>query len=182
MSLTPLRTQYPPQLSNIKFRTPMQTATLTRQWDTFERVENYNDMVYQQLQKGNRGTLYYQFVNGTEQKDYYAGQMLHINYYSNLPASTFASISSRPMPDVPVLIPASQCAPTPPSLTSAVAASETTQACGDLSIFYTVSSFNAVHKYKYNFQSADEQMAYGRAERAIDLGSIPSRPDYVCRD
>jgi hypothetical protein len=184
MPLTPQRTQYPPQLSNIKFRTPIQTATLTRQWDTFERVENYNDIVYQQLQQGNRGTLYYQFSNQTDLKDYAAGQTLHVNYYSNLPASTFASISTRPMPDVPVLVRAPQCTPMVPiraTTLSAPAASATTMACADMAIFCTVSTFNSAHHYQYNFPSAAEQMAYGRAEAAMDAAKIPSVPDYVCR-
>jgi len=184
MALTPLRTQYPPQLSNIKHRSPIQTATLNRQWETFERVENYNDIVYQQLQLGNRGTLYYQFVNQAEQRDYTAGQTLHINYYTTLPASTFASISNRPMPDVPVLIKAPQCMPMVPikaTSLSAPAASATTTACADMAIYCTVSSFNASHVYQYNFPSAAEQLAYGRAEQALDAANVVSMPDYVCR-
>jgi len=184
MALVPKRTQYPPQLSNIKFRTPIQTAKLNRQWETFERVENYNDIVYQQLQQGNRGTLYYQFLNGTEQQDYVAGQTLHINFYTALPASTFAAISTRPMPNVPVLIKAPQCMPMVPiqaTTLSAPAASVTTTACADKAIYFTVSTFNSTHHYKYNFPSAAEQMAYGRAELAIDAAKTPSVPDYVCR-
>jgi len=184
MALTPKRTQYPPQLSNIKFRTPIQTATLNRQWETFERVENYNDVVYQQLEQGNRGTLYYQFVNWKEQQDYTAGQTLHINYYSNLPVSTFAPISSRPMPNVPVLIRAPQCTPMVPiqaTTLSAPAASKGTTASADMAIHCVVSSFNATHHYQYNFPSASEKMAYDRAEQAIDAAKIPSVPDYICR-
>jgi len=181
MSLTPKRTQYCVQLSNIKFRTPMQTAMLTRQWETFERVENYNDVVYQQLQKGNRGTLYYQFSNMTEQRDYTAGQTLHLNYYTALPASTFAPISSRPMPDGPVLIKAPQCTPMAPIVASAAAASATTMAAADMAIHCVVSSFNATHTYQYNFPSAEEQMAYRRAAQALDAATTPSTPDYTCR-
>jgi len=198
MALTPKRTQYPPQLSNIKYRTPIQTATLTRQWETFERVENYNDIVYQQLEQGNRGTLYYQFVNQTEQRDYAAGQALHINFYTTLPASTFASISTRPMPDVPIRIAAPMCQNSMPSivqlktaddvlytkttLTAAASASDTTRAVADCAIYMAVSSYNSTHVYQYNFQSAAEKLAYERAADAAATKNILSIPSYVCRD
>jgi len=184
-SLKPLRTQYPPQLSNIKFRTPIQTAKLTRQWETFERVENYNDIVYQQLQQGNRGTLYYQFADRVEYNDYLAGQTLHINFYTTLPVSTFAPISTRPMPNVVFSAPPPMCVPSGNSsmpLTSATAASVTTTACADKAIYTQVSSFNTVHVYKYNFTSAEELLSYQRAERAIDAAKIPSVPDFICRN
>lgn len=198
MVLTPQRTQYPPQLSNIKFRTPIQTATLTRQWETFERVENYNDIVYQQLQQGNRGTLYYQFVNESERKDYNAGQTLHVNFYTTLPASTFASISNRPMPNVPVFIKAPTCQTSMPVIVqltsssntvytqttnkSAAKASETTTAMADCAIYTTVSTYNSTHVYQYNFVSAAEKQAYQRAADAIATKNVLSVPDYVCRD
>jgi hypothetical protein len=198
MALTPKRTQYPPQLSNIKFRTPTQTTTLTRQWETFERVENYNDIVYQQLEQGNRGTLYYQFVNQSEQRDYAAGQMLHINFYTALPVSTFAPISTRPMPNVPVKVPAPTCQTSMPSivqlktadnvsytkttLTAAAAASESVRAVSDCAIYETILLYNSTHKYQYNFQSAAEQQAYNRAAGAAATQNILSLPDYVCRD
>lgn len=184
MGLTPQRTQYPPQLSNIKCRTPIQTATLNRQWETFERVENYNDIVYQQLEQGNRGTLYYQFMSRTEQQDYTAGQTLHINYYSNLPASTFAPISTRPMPDVPIRVRAPQCTPMVPiqaTTLSAPPASVGCSAMADMAIHCVVTAFNSTHVYKYNFPSAAEKMAYDRAAEAIATAGIPSVPDYICR-
>jgi len=184
MVLTPQRTQYSPQLSNIKNRTPVQTAVLNRQWETFERVENYNDIVYQQLEQGNRGTLYYQFVNRAEQQDYAAGQTLHINYYTYLPASTFAPISNKPMPDVPVRVRAPQCTPMVPiqaTTLSAPPASVGCSAMADMAIHCVVTSFNSTHVYKYNFQSAAEKLAYQRAADAIATAGIPSVPDYVCR-
>jgi hypothetical protein len=196
--MAPKRTQYPPQLSNIKFRTPMQTAILTRQWETFERVENYNDIVYQQLEQGNRGTLYYQFANQTEQKDYNAGQMLHVNFYTALPASTFAPISTRPMPDVPVKVKAPTCQTSMPAIVqltnfnnvsytattikNAGPSSDTTTAMADCAIYMTVSTYNSTHAYKYIFTSAAEQQSYKRAADTIAFKNVISLPDYVCRD
>ena len=170
MSLTPQRTQYPVNLSNIKYRTRMETLNLTRQWDTFERIENYNDIVYQKLQVGDRSTTYWQFVNASEQKDYTAGQMLHINFFTSLPASTFTSISSRAMPNVPVVSPApsfSVSGPTCIPQTSAISASAYTEQQTDINIYVYVSTYNHAHKYKYNFPTNDEFMSYNRGQDAV---------------
>jgi len=170
MSLTPKRTQYPVNLSNIKYRTRMETLTLSRQWDTFERIENYNDIVYQKLQTGDRSTTYWQFVDASEQKDYTAGQMLHVNFYSSLPASTFSPISSRPMPNVKVVTPAPSFSVSGPVCipqTSAVPASEYTQQQSDLSIYVNVSTYNSVHKYQYIFPTNEEFMSYNRGKDAV---------------
>ena len=170
MSLTPKRTQYPVNLSNIKYRTRMETLTLTRQWDTFERIENYNDIVYQKLQIGDRSTTYWQFVNVSEQKDYTAGQMLHINFYTTLSASTFSSISNRAMPTAKVITPApsfSVSGPTCIPQLSAMSASAKTQQQSDLSIYVNVSTYNSAHKYDYIFPSNEEFMSYNRGKDAV---------------
>ena len=170
MSLTPKRTQYPVNLSNIKYRSRMETLSLTRQWDTFERIENYNDIVYQKLQKGDRSTTYWQFLNASEQKDYAAGQMLHINFYTSLPASTFASISTRVMPSVPVVVPAPFFSMTPSICipqTSAIPASAYTQQQTDTTVYVYVSTYNHAHAYKYIFPTNEEFMAYNRGKDAV---------------
>jgi len=170
MSLTPNRTQYPVNLSNIKYRTPIETLNLTRQWDTFERIENYNDIVYQKLQVGDRSTTYWQFVDASELKDYTAGQMLHCNFYTNLPASTFSPISSRPMPNVKVIIPAPSFSVSGPACipqTSAVQASAKTQQQSDLTIYVNVSTYNQAHRYSYIFPSNEEFMAYNRGKDSV---------------
>jgi len=148
----------------------METLTLTRQWDTFERIENYNDIVYQKLQVGDRSTTYWQFVNASELKDYTAGQMLHINFYSTLPASTFSSISSRVMPNAKVITPAPSFSVSGPVCipqTSAVPASENTQLQSDLTIYVNVSTYNHAHCYSYIFPSNEEFMAYNRGKDSV---------------
>jgi hypothetical protein len=152
----------------------METLSLTRQWDTFERIENYNDIIYQKLQVGDRSSTYWQFVNASEQKDYNAGQMLHINFFTSLPASTFTSISARAMPSVPVVVPAPTFSMTPSICipqTSAIAASAYAQQQTDTTIYVYVSTYNRAHAYKYIFPTNEEFMAYNRGKDAVNFAA-----------
>jgi hypothetical protein len=177
MTSTPLRTQYIFDLSGVKGRSRTELLNLQRQWDTFERVENYNDIVYQKLATGDRGTLYYQFASRQESLDYRNGQELHVLRYPSLAATgAFNSISERPMPDVPVTTRAPTYSMT--SLqdrglffsTSTTESERLTQE-SDLTIYTHVSTFNGTHYFKYNFVSNDEKIAYHRAERLLRMGS-----------
>jgi hypothetical protein len=171
-TLTPLRTQYLFDLSGVKFKSRSDILTMQRQWETFERVENYNDVIYQRFGVGNRGLTYYQFRDRSELNDYRIGQQLHEQRYPTAPAGTFASISTRAMPDVPVLISAPNYTYLPPrdiNPPGAVPAGVITTTVGDMSIYTYVSSFNATHYFKYNFVSDEERLAYHRAERIVRM-------------
>ena len=171
---TPQRTQYAFDTSGVRFRSRSDILTMARQWETFERVENYNDIIYQRFSVGDRSQTYYSFRNREEMNDYRIGQQLHINRYPDLPRSTFDPISLRPMPDVPVLI-ASPNYSMPPMrgvpIQNAVPASAVITATADMTIYTYVSSYNATHMFKYNFVSDEERLAYHRAERLIRMDS-----------
>ena len=169
---TPLRTQYVFDSSGYKYKTRADLLRLQRQWETFERVENYNDIVYQKIANGDRGTLYYQFRTHEEYKDYRNGQELHVLKFPTLPTGTFASISERPMPDVPVIVKAPIYTMAPTTDAKSVPASVAAAATNDMTIYMYVSSYNAAHVYKYNFVSDEERLAYHRAERRILTDSL----------
>lgn len=175
MSYTPLRTQYFFDTSGVKFKSRGDILKMQRQWETFERVENYNDIIYQRFSAGDRSQTYYQFKNREEATDYRTGQQLHILRYPWLPPSTFDPINLRPMPDVAVVNAApsySMVLPRNTGLTSAVPESVATTTEADMTIYMYVSSFNATHVFKYNFVSDEERLAYHRAERLIFLRAI----------
>lgn len=170
----PQRTQYPFDLSGVKFKSRIEILTMQRQWETFERVENYNDLVYQKFQTGDRSTPYYFFKDREELNDYRNGQQLHILRYPTLPPSTFDSISSRSMPNVAITArpPEYSMGTTPRgiALSTAITASEATTLATDLAIYEYVSSYNSEHVFKYSFTSDEEKMAYHRAERRVRMG------------
>jgi hypothetical protein len=165
---SPKRTQYPFSLST-RYKTKSESLLLQNQWETFERVENYDDIIYQRIQDGLRDQPFYQFISNQEFKDYKQGQNLHVQVFPNLPAGTFAPIRDKPFPTTPskTALPYYHqvdkfiVAPTPMS------SEELTQQRADTEIYVYVSTFNNTHVYKYNFVSDDEKMAYYRAEKRI---------------
>ncbi len=167
-SYTPLRTQYPFS-ANTRYKTKSERRLMENQWEVFERVENYNDIIYQRIQDGFRDQPYYQFLSNQEFKDYKRGQELHVLAFPNLPPSTFASISERPLPTTPIktTLPyyhqVDKYIVSPP----AISAEELTQQRADAEIYVYVSTFNDSHVYKYNFVSDEEKIAYYRAEKRI---------------
>ena len=175
--LTPLRTQYLFDLSGVKYKSRTDLLNLQRQWNTFEQVENYNDIVYQKISVGDRRTLYYQFKTRQEYTDYRNGQELHVLRYPTLAsAGAFASISERALPDVPVLVKApnySSSAATERGLllSTSTTESQRMEAASDLSIYTYVSTYNSEHYFKYNFASNEEKLAYHRAERLLRMSS-----------
>jgi hypothetical protein len=61
--------------------------TLTRQWDTFERVENINSIVYSTIvgtKTFNNNQPFYTFLNNNELKDYEQGRLNHIAEYPSV--------------------------------------------------------------------------------------------------
>ena len=148
---------------------------MQRQWETFERVENYNDVIYQRFGQGNRSLTYYQFRDRGEMTDYRVGQQLHEQRYPTAPPGTFAPISTRAMPDVPVVSSAPNYTYLPPRDVvpqGATAAGVSTTLTGDMTIYTYVSTFNATHYFKYNFVSDEERLAYHRAERLVRMGAV----------
>ena len=163
----PLRTQYPFDTTGLKYVSMSDIMRFQRQWETFEKVENYNDIIYQKLQAGNRTQLYYQFSTSEELNDYRNGQLLHVKKY---PTVSFASISDRKMPNIVYDSP-------PPYITLPIKqnatfqvskpASEKTEEVNDLAIYVHASTYNIQHTYKYNFPSNEEKLAYDRAEQRV---------------
>jgi hypothetical protein len=175
MSYSVTRTQYPFDLSGVKFKSRSDILAMQRQWETYERVENYNDIIYQRFAAGDRSQTYYQFKDQVERSDYRLGMQLHMNRYPWLPAGTFDSISGRPMPDVAVRVAAPNytispmpLAPIPGAMPESVATDNT----ADITIYTYVSSFNAAHYFQYNFISDEERLAYHRGERLVRMASL----------
>ena len=178
MSYSPTRTQYAFDLSGVKFLARSDILKRQRAWETFERIENYNDVIYQRFSAGDRSQTYYQFVDQAERNDYRYGQQLHISRYPWLPAAIFDSISGRPMPDVVVRIAAPNYTYSPSPLAptkAAIPESVATDNAADMTIYANVSSFNSVHYFKYNFVSDEERLAYHRGERLVRLAELGLR-------
>lgn len=142
---------------------------MQEQWNTFERVENYNDIIYQKFEQGLRSNMYYVFRSDAEFKDYRAGQQLHIITYPNLPASTFDPISQRPMPDVVPKEPSPYETNVMRGIVNKVVptASEQAATAADLEIYTYVSSYNAVHQLKYQFVDDEEKTSYERGFQKV---------------
>jgi hypothetical protein len=169
------RQQYCVDTTGLKYKTRAEILDFQRKWNTFEQIENYNDIIFQRFQAGLRDKPYYQFASGNELKDYRAGQELHVLKYPSLPSSTFVSISNLPIPDVPVI-------EAPPAfanlsyrcktLTAAADASATTINRAETALYTYVSTFNATHHYQYNFVSTEEQTAYNRIRRQVECANV----------
>lgn len=178
MSYKPLRTQYAFDLSGVKYKSRIDILTMQRQWETFERVENYNDIIYQRFAAGDRSQTYYQFRDSGERNDYRVGQILHLNRYPRLPTGTFDSISLRAMPNVTVRVAAPNYTISPMPLAyipGAIPESMATDNTADITIYTYVSTYNSDHVYKYNFMSDEERLAYHRGERLVQF-SLLSTP------
>ncbi len=171
---TPLRTQYEFDLSGVKYKSRTEILNMRRQWDTFERIENYNDVIYQRYQLGLRDKIYYQFQNREEMNDYRVGQQLHVLRYPYLPASTFDPISSRPMPTVAVVRPSPNYSQVSREILAPIplTGAQLTEREADLAVYMHVSTYNSAHVYKYSFTSNEEQLAYHRAERLVRMGAM----------
>lgn len=171
-------------LDGVKCKSRAEILSMQRQWETFERIENYNDVIYNRFCKGLRDKTYYQFSNSAELNDYRVGQMLHTNRYpwlstdpgistiSGIYVSTLASISGRKIPNVEVIAGPPNYSQVPKMIpTSTIMTSAEYMAqLSENAIYSHVSTYNDTHKYKYIFTSDEEKMAYYRAERRARLG------------
>ena len=140
---------------------------LRRQWETYERVENYNYAVYQKLLSGDRSQLYYQFQTNEELNDYRNGQQQHTLKF---PTVSFQSISDT-YPAVTFLKPPPNVTPQAvkenASFGKSMLSSENTARANDLAIYAYASTFNSQHTVQYIFPSNEEKMAYDRAEQRL---------------
>ena len=163
------RTEWPYDLSGVKYKTKSDMIRLRTQWDTFERVENINFVIYLKFLSGNFSQPWYQFVTNTEAADYRAGQTLHISRYPNVPPVVFSSICFAPLPictnnSGPAIYGQVQ---TPTNVTP-LTESQKTANNQDTAIYVQVSTFNVLHStFTYQFTSNEELMAYYRAELRI---------------
>lgn len=170
MPRKPARTQYAFESSGYKSKSMSDIMRFRRQWETFERVENYNFNIYQQLLVGNRSELYYQFTTSEELNDYRNGQQLHSLKF---PQISFKSISDS-YPNTSFEGPApyvSQPIKQNASFLKAIPSSDKTEQVNDLAIYVYASTFNAGHTVQYNFPSNEEKLAYKRAEQKILNGN-----------
>jgi hypothetical protein len=167
-SYTPKRTQYIFDGSKYRYKSRTDVLLMQNQWNTFERVENYDDIIFQRITDGYRDKTFYQFVS-SEFKDYKAGQQLHIQAYPTLPPTTFISIRETPLPDTPIksALPYVTNIMKNIPTTVPISAEELTKQKGDLETYMYVSTFNQARTYKYAFTSDEERMAYYRAEKRV---------------
>lgn len=173
-NLKPLRTQYAFDLSGVKYKSRSDIFRIERQWNTFERVENFNDVIFQRFELGLRDQTYYRFKDREEANDYRNGQELHILRYPYLPATTFTSISERAMPNVTIIAgpPSDSQIPRGIYYSTTMLASVRTENEANLAVYRYVSTYNSAHVYKYNFVSDEEKMAYHKAELAVRRGQL----------
>lgn len=169
MSFFTPRQQWAFDLTGIKYKNRAEILTMQRQWDTFERIENYNDEIYHRLTQGLRDKLYYQFKDRAELNDYNAGQQLHILRNPTVDPRTFDSIRDRPLPDIEpkTYIPTYSQVPRNLPQSTVMKASERSELQTDLAVYVHVSTFNQAHVYKYNFTNNDEKLSYHRGERYV---------------
>jgi hypothetical protein len=172
---TPRRTAYPFSAVNVRYKTVSERLLLQEQWNTFERVENYDDIIYQKYEKGLRDETYYLFASDQEFKNYKAGQILHVNAYPNLPPSTFDSIRNRPFPNVAPVTALPYITNTENFRANkrVPVASEIAAANADLAVYIYVSTYNDAHALKYVFLDDDEKTAYMRALNLLNYVPDP---------
>ena len=141
---------------------------MVEQWNTFERVENYDDIIYQKYRQGIRDETYYLFTGDTERAQYIAGQLLHVNTYDGFrPASDFDSIRDRPMPDVPIrtALPYFYNVPKNFNPTNTLTSSERAAQRADLEVYAFVSTYNDSHMIKWSFAKDEERISYERGQQ-----------------
>ena len=84
---TPFRSTFcyiPP--SSFIYKSRQDITDLKRQWETFERIENYNSIVANKLANTipDDKQVYYIYVDNQEQIDYTQGQLAHIQRYPDI--------------------------------------------------------------------------------------------------
>lgn len=172
---------------SIKCKSQAEILTMKRQWDTFERIESYNDIIYNRFCQGLRDKPYYQFKDMSEKNDYSIGQMLHTNKYpyittdpristiDGVKVTTLAQISGRQIPNVEIIAGPQSYSQVPKTIiptSSIMTSAEYLAQQAENTIYAHVSTYNGTHKYKYAFTTEDEKLMYLRAERRSRLGLL----------
>lgn len=80
------------------FLSQHELIALKRQWDTFERVENFNSIVYSTITglESSPSLIFYTFLNQSELDDYKLGQANHISEYPTV-SDFLVSYSKKPI-------------------------------------------------------------------------------------
>ena len=150
-----------------------------RRWETFERVENYNSIVREELANtvpatgtpSERGGVWYQFKDNQERIEYKMGQFAHVGKFPTLAdfivpysnkvipytSSVLSSIASLPINTT------TNCACERPVLGKTISVDERQSNIKALNLFIRVSTQTArFPKSPYRFESAEEYLLYKR--------------------
>ena len=89
--LQPERSTFCFDLSGVQYKTRAELSDMRRQWDTFERIENYNSAILKQLSLAipgpavqRDGSIFLRPVDYEEKTDYTKGQLAHIARYPDV--------------------------------------------------------------------------------------------------
>ena len=157
------RTQYPFSASYYRYKTRSEIEILRRQWETFERVENFNFAIRNRMNSGYFDQKWYTFNSNSEYLDYRRGQALHI---AQFPTVDFQSESEKFVQQSTIIVAVkyeTREAPRGTFFSTSISDSERMKNESDLATYIAVSTFNATHVYKWQFSSDEERLAYDRA-------------------
>lgn len=164
-TFVPRRTQYPFNIS-MQYKSLTDRIKLEMQWNTYEQIENEDDVTYQRIQYGYREKMFHQFRDAEEFKNYRAGQELHANQY---PFIRFTTVRDRTFPTAPAKTQVTEYTQVRRDIrpTVPLRSEEYAQQQSENNVYVYVSTYNQSHVYKYNFVSDEERMMYYRAEKRI---------------
>lgn len=157
------RTQYLFNASYYRYKTRSEIEILRRQWETFERVENYNFEIRARMNAGYFDQKWYTFLSNAEFLDYRRGQALHI---AQFPTVDFTSESEKFVQQSTIIVGVkyeTREAPRGTYFSTSISDSERMKNQSDLATYIAVSTFNGTHVYKWQFSSDEERLAYDRA-------------------
>jgi hypothetical protein len=97
-NIVPARSTFCFKYDTRKFVSQNDIIALKRQWNTFERVENFNSIVYSTISGSENpiGIYFYSFLNQSELDDYKLGQANHIAEYPTV-SDFLISYSKKPV-------------------------------------------------------------------------------------
>ena len=88
---TPTRSTFCFDLSGVQYKSRAELSDMRRQWETFERIENYNSAILKQLSLTipgpaiqRDGSVFLRPVDYEEKSDYTKGQLAHIARYPDI--------------------------------------------------------------------------------------------------
>lgn len=162
---TAQRTQFT-YIPPLQYKSQAERIKMELQWRLYEEVENRDDVTYQRIQYGYRDTMFYQFRDSEEFRNYRGGQELHATAY---PFIQFISVRDRVFPTTPAKTFVTEYSQVRRDIipTVPLRAEEYAQQQGEDNVYVYVSTYNQTHVYKYNFVSDEERMMYYRAEKRL---------------